>query len=596
MTGTVDLQNYENVVRLPLYDGESNRAFSGQGQGAAAQDQQLFNCFAALEKSAVDNSRDVQVMKRPGTLHVNGIDLTGIVNSTTDIYPRALCTMTQLNHITVSAFFDSSVNKIYIVSCVDDSSAPVKIGEIAGANKGDIVHLSELSIAGVCNLGVVWIAYDKNLSKGFYAASTGTGAKLQGNFVAGGLTEITDADFPTQLGTPDILTGPMVQMNGTTYVMGTTGAIYNSDLNSISSWNALGVIQAIAYPDKGVGLCRYKHHLVAFGMDSIEFFNDVGIAAPASPLQRTDEAFIKFGCASQKAFINIDDTLYWLAASTTSTSGLWKLEGYTPVKISTNRIDQRIADSYKLWDSAVENRVFLQTIIVGGFKHLVLNGLLSYCGLLYGTFSSDADDPYPTSILNYRSTITLCNLDNITWWSWTDELNTEVMHITSVFESTNYKWRQFILRDITETIPGGHVSKCFKFFYIDGTGEWNYFFDHDVNVAVHPIPMGIQLNPQDFGNEHRKFVQRATLISDYLDHPSGDSGANAKLYLLFNRKEYSVGVGDTIKRSITIPNTFYRYYWNNLGQMRKANFALASLNTMPFRGKALELIVAQGTG
>ena len=56
----------------------------------------------------------------------------------------------------------------------------------------------------------------------------------------------------------------------------------------ITTWNTLATVVASQYPDRGVGLFRYKAFLLAFGQDSIEFWSDVSNPPPAASLERTD--------------------------------------------------------------------------------------------------------------------------------------------------------------------------------------------------------------------------------------------------------------------------------------------------------------------
>lgn len=180
---------------------------------------------------------------------------------------------------------------------------------------------------------------------------------------AGPLTQITDTDFPANQAAYQKLTGPMIQMNGTCYVLTERGEIWNSDTGTIADWNSAGYQTAIMYPDRGVGLCRMRHHLVVFGSKSIEFFNDEGVAPPDSPLMRTDQAFIKMGTITPRSYININDTIYFLTWSE-GALGLFKLDGYTPIRIS---------QPTQTWWMTQTIDPYLQTINLFDSTHLILN-------------------------------------------------------------------------------------------------------------------------------------------------------------------------------------------------------------------------------
>lgn len=152
----------------------------------------------------------------------------------------------------------------------------------------------------------------------------------------GALTKIADVDFPGNAGLTT--TGTFVHLDGYAFIMTTDGRIWNSDLASITSWNSQGFISSQLSPDRGVGLARYKNKIVAFGKESIEFFEDVGNAT-GSPLQRNPEHFIKLGSPSQNVICSIEDTLVFVASSSTGSYGVYTLDNYNPRKISYPEID-----------------------------------------------------------------------------------------------------------------------------------------------------------------------------------------------------------------------------------------------------------------
>jgi len=152
----------------------------------------------------------------------------------------------------------------------------------------------------------------------------------------GALTQITDVDFPGNASRT--ITGKFVGLDGYTFVMDTTGRIYNSDLNSIANWTATSFLTAQMYPDAGVGLARYKNQIVAFGKETIEFFRNAG-NADASPLVPTSQAFTRLGCAGAQTITVLEDTVAWISSSDRNGIGLYMLDGYVPKRISTATID-----------------------------------------------------------------------------------------------------------------------------------------------------------------------------------------------------------------------------------------------------------------
>lgn len=157
----------------------------------------------------------------------------------------------------------------------------------------------------------------------------------------GSLTEIVDADWPGTGGGNKTLAGGFVHLDGYSFILCTDGTLWNSDLNSISAWTATSFLTTGMYPDKGVGLARYKDLIVAFGRESIEMFRNVGNPS-GSPLQRISEAFIKIGCISSTSICQLEDNIAWVGASDVGTISVYVLEGFRPIRISTPVIDTQL--------------------------------------------------------------------------------------------------------------------------------------------------------------------------------------------------------------------------------------------------------------
>jgi hypothetical protein len=580
MSDQPQLQDQLSRVRIPLYGTEHGGIGTAEGQFH-------INVIPGYESNPITQQRQWFLEKRQGiTMKGTSLTFAARLSAATGSVGKDLLAMSQsgLSGIVVYAIYDTN-GTIKIFSYDVSSDAFVALGTITGADQRDFVHLSEIQDAAVLSftpsLAVVWTKYDFSDSAAFYALTS------SGAFVAASLTEITDTDFPTQ--TPaEILTGPMVQMNGTTYCMTTNGKIYNSDLLDVSSWNSLGLIQAIAYPDQGVGLVRYKHHIVAFGKDSVEFFNDNGEPPPASPLGRTEQAFIKFGCAGPYLFKNVDDTLYWIAISgSAGGGGLYKLEGYTPTRVSTPRYTARIGTSLDVQTNS-QNLGFcrLQPFMSNGKRQIMLTGIYKSAGTITAAMSGVTTTPL-TGQLVY------CPEYN-TWWifSHMDSPNTSQTDgfiACGIVSNSGYRQNsQLILRIPTDS---AHSTATYTGVYIM-TSTSSAFDQNSVNTTL-DIHCAATLEQLDFGNESRKFIRRATLLGQPLPYSS------LNMYVAYCKNGYSTTAGDWIRRTIDtslLPSSSTRYYVNNLGACRKVVFVLYWAD----RGsnvvlRDFELNVAQGT-
>lgn len=114
---------------------------------------------------------------------------------------------------------------------------------------------------------------------------------------------------------------------------------FNSALADATSYNTLDRYEAEAAPDKIVGLIVSHSEVIVFGERTMEFFYDSG--ANTTTFQRRNGTQTEVGAASQFAIVKLDNTVYWLG----NDGLIYRLDGYTPVRISRQPIEQQIARS-----------------------------------------------------------------------------------------------------------------------------------------------------------------------------------------------------------------------------------------------------------
>jgi hypothetical protein len=597
------LQEEQDTIRLPIYGEERSRI------GTSYLDQTTINGFPNLYKDETTGERSVVFTKRPGLLSGQSIlTATGAANHYT-LHCKDNIVITQLVDIYVCAVYDSANNKTYIIQYRPITNTSIKIGEISSTAWGDCIHLTEIQqvSAGTIypSVAVTWKKQDESTSSGWYAISDGT------KFTATTLTQITNAAFPTALGTPKVITGPFQQMNGLMYIMTTDGTIYNSGntagtVNDITLWNSLSTILTYQSPDKGIGLYRYKHHLVAFSKNSIEFFNDDGLPPPGTPLNRTQQAFISIGAVTSKAVINVNDVLYWISYGTGNAIGLWKMDGYTPVKISRPRQDNQISTAYTTVTSS--NAIDLYNITIGLKVHIGVN--------LVGTFSMLADlttygnqtsDTYKTSqvgTLAGKGGNLLYNIEDNLWWYWKvmQDTNTGIgIHPATAYPTSTSatQYTQYVLIDPVADTNTQSNARVFSISPNVALAEFaGTYVDQDPDSATGNLPVActIQFNTANFGNENRKKINRVSLIFAVTpDVASGDANVYS-ISLVYTKANQIPNAGSNLlsERYLTYPKSTRRYYFNNLGMGRFWSFAVTSLSKDPFPLASLELDMDQG--
>lgn len=217
------------------------------------------------------------------------------------------------------------------------------------------ITITDLKVAGVSSVAGLYVgqkmAAASNIVAGSRIASINAGAfsLTLDTATTGGafndlaitkepIAKIIDADFPSAI-------GGFAEMDGYIFVMDNTGKLYNSDLNSVSSWSASNYISANSSTDVNVGCVKYKTYIVGLSRNSIEFFYNAGNAS-GSILSRADQLTIRIGVANSASAVNgsaggspiarvVFDDLYFV----TPVGYLYKLNGFSPVKLSPQTLN-----------------------------------------------------------------------------------------------------------------------------------------------------------------------------------------------------------------------------------------------------------------
>lgn len=151
---------------------------------------------------------------------------------------------------------------------------------------------------------------------------------------AGVMTKISDADFPGNAGLTTA--GTFAHIDGYACIMTTTGRLYASDLNSVTAWTANSYDSANSYPDQGVGCVRFRNYVMAFGKESIEFYQNAGLTP--FPLKRVPNMTVRVGAISNDAIAQLADTVFWVGATDKGGLSVFQYDG-TLSRISTPEQD-----------------------------------------------------------------------------------------------------------------------------------------------------------------------------------------------------------------------------------------------------------------
>jgi hypothetical protein len=148
------------------------------------------------------------------------------------------------------------------------------------------------------------------------------------------LTVITDTDFPNGVTMADYADQYFIVSGDS------SGKFYISSLLDGAQWDSTEFASAEGSPDITVGHIVDHLELWLFGQNSIEIWQDTGNAD--FPFQRTPNAFLEVGCASKWTICKLDNSIFWLGQNDRGAGIIYRVNGYTPVRVSDFGVENAI--------------------------------------------------------------------------------------------------------------------------------------------------------------------------------------------------------------------------------------------------------------
>lgn len=273
----------------------------GSTTAASDKDQRFINCWPVTVKNSATQTITPYMVKRPG-FQAFSTPASGNVGNDIHIWLG--------NSSKVMSAFGSTNSTLY-----DGTTSQ-------GSITGQCTGISETILSGTA-----YLALSSSDNTAWYLPA------------GGALTKISDADYPGNAGRT--VTGTFAHMDGYAFIMDTSGRIYNSDLNSISSWTANNYASCNLFPDNGVAVIKHRNNIIGFGTESMEVWFNAGNPA-GSPLSRRDEACRRIGLINANALTQLEDLVAFVGTSELGGLALYILDGFTPNRVSTPEIEAQL--------------------------------------------------------------------------------------------------------------------------------------------------------------------------------------------------------------------------------------------------------------
>jgi len=145
------------------------------------------------------------------------------------------------------------------------------------------------------------------------------------------LAQITDVDFPASVGGIDFIDGYFVVNEND------TGKFFISALYDGTSWDALDFATAESSPDKLVRAVNFVGQLGLFGENTLEIWRNTGDSL--FPFSRISGS-TPIGTLSPDTIVSLDTSVYWVGNNKEGSGIVYKAQGFTPVRISTEPIEK----------------------------------------------------------------------------------------------------------------------------------------------------------------------------------------------------------------------------------------------------------------
>jgi len=162
-------------------------------------------------------------------------------------------------------------------------------------------------------------------------------------FATNTFAQITDVNFPVS----EVVTfqdGYFIVVEKNTINFAISG-LYDG-----LTWDPLDVSSAASNPDNLVSLISDASNLWLFGSQSVEVFQNQPQGS-AFPFVRIPGAVIATGCAAWDTVKAFDNTIAWLGVDEQGRGVVWKANGYSAQRMSTQAIEKIIATSSNFLDS-----------------------------------------------------------------------------------------------------------------------------------------------------------------------------------------------------------------------------------------------------
>ena len=203
------------------------------------------------------------------------------------------------------------------------------------------IHVGAFDVGGIPSTTDFYVVNELGQNLSYYGSNTGSHTVRQSNAVA--TFKTIGYGFPSATKSVSYMNGRFVACEPNTQ------NFYVSDPLNGGYWDALNVQTVDSNPDKLVGEIVSHNECIMFCEQSGEVFYDSGTIP--SPFIRNASGIFEVGCVAQHSIAKIDNSVMWLGRSSTGSGIVYRLNGFTPMRISTYSIEYAIQNMARTDDA-----------------------------------------------------------------------------------------------------------------------------------------------------------------------------------------------------------------------------------------------------
>lgn len=578
------------TVRIPLVGSFNQRTIDARAVLALNEDQRFLNCTFDVVQNPVTGKATVYVEKRPGW----GVE-----------------SVVSAGNVSTGGIKTESFNAV--VSAFGDSNSTIFDGQVnVGAITGRAMYFTETLLPAT---GIGYVMIKSSDGTGWYYASNAkaqtayvgdthtnttidniastagmySGQEISGTGIVAG-TRISTVDSATQITTDtattataagvaitktpiakildaqfvttgDIVTA-FVEMDGYLFYGNEDGFVYNSALNSVSSYAANDRLAAQLSPDPPNALARHKNTVIVGGNGSIEVFHNAGNAT-GSPLTRVPQLSSRIGTLDQRSLATLADDIYLVSSAKWGDLSVQRLRNLSPTKVSTPEVDKILGTI-----SSTSGNIYLSAFQLGGMPYVSAFAttasdtedlLLQESGelLLLEDDSSIILDADPNAAASFARMLVYNAALNV-WSEWDSDEATYVFGVGS--------------GAVNQILATSRLNTGGKVYTIKPASDGELHTDDGSTYTTE-----IRTSRLDMGTEKRKFVPSIRLIAD--------NQASGSVTLEASDDDYA-----TWKTLGTFDLTQHNKRINRCGSYVGGRaYRLRHSDDAPFRAEALEI-------